>query len=107
MYSPNVQEIQVWSVWDAEPFYRGMGFKSVWNVSDGTGKKSKRVEGAWGPLLMWTNDRLRLRDPAQTLLRPVESFPNLKSRDSNVTLKSKDSNLSLKGPGTYQNKTNL
>jgi hypothetical protein len=106
MYSPNVHAIQVWSVWHAEPFYRGIGFKSVLETAE-SGKKPRPVEGEHGPLLMWTNDRLRLHEPVKTL-RSVESLPNLKSRDSSLTLKSKDSMMSILGSGAYQHKkTNL
>jgi hypothetical protein len=101
MHTPNVHGIQVWSVWHAESFYRGLGFKSVLEAPDGSSKRPKRIEGEWGPLLMWTNDRFRSHDSLNTL-RSVESLPNLKSRESTLSLKSKDSMVSLLGSGAYQ-----
>lgn len=50
-----VESIQVWSVWQAESFYKGLGFRSVVASSHGkVREKRNRILGEFGPLLMWS-----------------------------------------------------
>ncbi|KAJ3115553.1 hypothetical protein HDU96_000434 [Phlyctochytrium bullatum] len=43
-----VESVEVWSLWHAEPFYRGLGYGDVRHPATG-----ERVVAEWGPLLMW------------------------------------------------------
>jgi hypothetical protein len=52
-----VQSIQVWSVWQAEVFYKGLGFRSVVASSEGKKEKRNRILGEFGPLLMWSFEK--------------------------------------------------
>ncbi len=100
--------IRVWSLWHAEPFYKSLGFRNVYQVykkertdSDDPNQQSptlkkemitevdgpvpsraKRVEGSHGPLLWWKPSVANVGN-----LRHVESVPVLRSKDSILTLR--------------------
>jgi hypothetical protein len=69
---PNVQSIQVWSLWHAEKFYKQMGFHDIYPSTKIIGQigPKRRIEGEWGPLLMWTKDSkvIRQRDSMVSIL---------------------------------------
>jgi hypothetical protein len=101
---PNINAIRVWSVWQAESFYKSLGFRNVYTVKSKDSLPSK-IEGKHGPLLAWVSE-VRKKVPQSTqsvsdnsvsTIRSVESLPNMKSNRSSSSLKSKDSKSSLRG----------
>ena len=106
--------IQVWSVWHAESFYKGLGFRNVVEYPNpeeganarGAGVKPIRVEGEYGPLLNWQAEKERLKRTSSldhhshaksNNGHPESSSAGLRTSSSLATLKSKDSIMSLKG----------
>lgn len=103
--------IQVWSVWHAESFYKGLGFRNVveyptqeeGKITKGPGVKPIRVEGEHGPLLAWHADRLKRTSSLDQYQVKSNVHPDpstiggLRTSSSLATLKSKDSSMSLNG----------
>lgn len=109
--------IQVWSVWHAESFYKGLGFRNVVEYPNqeegakarGAIVKPIRVEGEFGPLLAWQGEKERLKRTSSldhhyhsthtksNNGNPESSSAGLRTSSSLATLKSKDSIMSLKG----------
>ncbi|KAJ1563259.1 hypothetical protein HK405_002733, partial [Cladochytrium tenue] len=54
--------VEVWCLWDAEPFYKDLGYADVYAPSDGgaaaaadnTAAQGRRVVADFGPLLLWS-----------------------------------------------------
>jgi hypothetical protein len=67
---PNIQSIQVWSLWHAEKFYKQMGFQDIYPSTAKIMGPKRRIEGEWGPLLMWTKDSkvIRQRDSMVSII---------------------------------------
>ena len=93
MNTPGCISIQVWSVWHAESFYKSLGFRNILEYpSSGSlrdGRKPKKVEGEFGPHLVWNNhsvDQLRHHD-SQHSLRSVESHHTIRSKESITSLR--------------------
>ena len=100
------ESIQVWSVWHAESFYKGLGFRNVMDhPTDEDGVKIRdmrpiRVEGDHGPLLSWNSEkRQTLRRSSSINLEhsSIHDGGSIRQSLSHAVLKSKDSLMSLKG----------
>ena len=93
--------IQVWSVWHAENFYKSLGFRNILEYpSSGSlrdGRKPRKVEGEFGPHLVWNADPRLIRSEGQEQLRHHESLSSLRSVESHHTMRSKESLMSLRG----------
>lgn len=108
MNSPGCKSIQVWSVWHAESFYKGLGFKNVleYSASDRSiGKRARKVEGVHGPLLVWNNlEQVPLHPSPNPSLRTSDSVGTLRPAESVTSLNSKASNVTLRGGlGSFKN----
>ena len=107
MNTVGCESIQVWSVWHAESFYKGLGFRNVMDYpvnEDGVkvrDMRPNRIEGDHGPLLFWNYEK-RLRSSASINLDnfSIHEGNSIRNSISAATLKSKDSLLSLQGYGT-------
>ncbi|KAJ3308472.1 hypothetical protein HDV04_001202 [Boothiomyces sp. JEL0838] len=103
MYLPGVTSIQVWSVWGAESFYKSLGFRNV--LKYGEGGRPRRVDGDYGPLLIWNHSQERIRDSFSLNIHELRSKESIGSIRKENALNSKSSMSSLvDGIGAYTQK---
>ncbi|KAJ3253025.1 hypothetical protein HK103_001035 [Boothiomyces macroporosus] len=103
MYLPGVTSIQVWSVWGAESFYKSLGFRNV--LKYGEGGRPRRVDGDYGPLLIWNHSQERVRDSFSLNIHELRSKESIGSIRKENALNSKSSMSSLvDGIGAYTQK---
>ncbi|KAJ3271035.1 hypothetical protein HDV01_007116 [Terramyces sp. JEL0728] len=107
MYLPGAASIQVWSVWGAESFYKSLGFRNVLKYVDSS--RPRRVDGEYGPLLIWTHNQDRVRDSFSLNIHEQRSKESLGAlRKDSLTLNSKSSMSSLiDGIGAYTQKPSV